>query len=52
MLKHLGMKVLRDEYELVDSSFYVIGREDVSDEINLPAKHRKTLEQIINSIRF
>ena len=28
-MEDYGMKILRDEYELVDSSFYVIGREDV-----------------------
>jgi len=44
-----GMKVLRDEYELVDSSFYVIGREDVAMR-SFTWKERKSLEQIISSI--
>jgi len=44
-----GMKVLRDEYELVDSSFYVIGREDVAMR-SFTGKERKSLEQIISSI--
>lgn len=47
--EHLGMKVLRDEYELIDSSFYVIGREDVSMN-SFTGTKRKTLEDIISSI--
>jgi predicted MPP superfamily phosphohydrolase len=47
--EHLGMKVLRDEYELIDSSFYVIGREDVSMN-SFTGRKRKTLEDIISSI--
>ena len=47
--EHLGMKVLRDEYEFIDSSFYVIGREDVSMN-SFTGKKRKTLEDIISSI--
>ena len=47
--EHLGMKVLRDEYEMIDSSFYIIGRED-STMSQFTGKHRKTLEQIIESI--
>jgi uncharacterized protein len=48
-MEDYGMKVLRDEYELVDSSFYVIGRED-STMLQFTGKHRKTLQQIIDSI--
>jgi len=44
-----GMKVLRDAYELVDSSFYVIGREDVAMK-QFTGKERKSLEQIVSSI--
>jgi hypothetical protein len=47
--EHLGMKVLRDEYELIDSSFYIVGRED-STMSQFTSKHRKTLKQIIESI--
>ena len=47
--EHLGMKVLRDEYEFIDSSFYVIGREDVSMN-SFTGRKRKTLEDIISSI--
>ena len=47
--EHLGIKVLRDECELIDSSFYVIGREDVVMK-QFTGKERKTLEQIINPI--
>jgi len=47
--EHLGMKVLRDEYALIDSSFYVIGRED-STTLQFTGRHRKTLHQIIESI--
>jgi len=47
--EHLGIKVLRDEYILIDSSFYVIGREDVAMK-QFTGKDRKSLEQIINSI--
>ena len=46
--EHLGMKVLRDEFELIDSSFYVIGRED-STMSQFTGKHRKTLQQIIQT---
>jgi len=47
--EHLEIKVLRDEYILIDSSFYVIGREDVVMK-QFTGKDRKSLEQIINSI--
>ncbi|HSW56246.1 MAG TPA: metallophosphoesterase [Ignavibacteriaceae bacterium] len=47
--EHLGMKVLRDEYELIDSSFYVVGRED-STMFQFTGKHRKSLKQIIETI--
>lgn len=47
--EHLGMKVLRDEYELIDSSFYIVGRED-STMLQFTGKHRKLLKQIIESI--
>ncbi|MCW8804757.1 MAG: metallophosphoesterase [Ignavibacteriaceae bacterium] len=47
--EHLGMKVLRDEYIIIDSSFYIIGREDVTMK-QFTGKERKTLEKIISSI--
>ncbi len=47
--EHLGMKVLRDEYELIDSSFYIVGREDVAMR-QFTGKERKSLEQIISSV--
>ena len=48
-MEEYGMKVLRDSYELIDSSFYVIGREDVSMN-SFTGRKRKSLEEIINSI--
>jgi predicted MPP superfamily phosphohydrolase len=47
--EHLGIKVLRDEYILVDSSFYLIGREDVAMK-QFTGKARKSLEEIISTI--
>ena len=47
--EQLGMKVLRDEYIIIDSSFYIIGREDVAMR-QFTGKERKTLEAIISSI--
>jgi predicted MPP superfamily phosphohydrolase len=48
-MEEYEMKVLRDNYELVDSSLYVIGREDASMK-NFTGKERKTLGQIIQDI--
>lgn len=48
-VEHLGIKVLRDEYVLIDSSFYVIGREDVVMK-QFTGKERKSLEEIISTI--
>ena len=47
--EHLGMKVLRDEYVLIDSSFYIVGRED-STMFQFTGKHRNSLKQIIETI--
>ncbi|HEY6435167.1 MAG TPA: metallophosphoesterase, partial [Ignavibacteriaceae bacterium] len=47
--EHLGMKVLRDDFILIDSSFYIIGREDVSMN-SFTRRKRKTLEDIMSSI--
>ena len=44
-----GIKFLRDSYELIDSSFYLIGRED-SSMPQFTGKPRKTLEQIVKAI--
>lgn len=47
--EHLGMKVLRDEYILIDSSFYIIGREDTT-MYQFTGENRKSLRQIVDSI--
>ena len=44
-----GIKFLRDSYELIDSSFYLIGRED-SSMPQFTGKQRKTLEEIVKEI--
>ena len=44
-----GIKFIRDSYELIDSSFYVIGRED-SAMPQFTGKQRKSLKEIINNI--
>jgi hypothetical protein len=44
-----GIKFLRDSYELIDSSFYLIGREDTSMP-QFTGKPRKSLKEIINAI--
>jgi predicted MPP superfamily phosphohydrolase len=44
-----GIKFLRDSYELIDSSFYLIGREDTSMP-QFTGKPRKSLEEIIKTI--
>jgi hypothetical protein len=49
-MKEYGMKVIRDDYELVDSSFYLVGREDVSMK-QFTGKSRKELEQILESLQ-
>ena len=49
-MKEYGMKVIRDDYEFVDSSFYIVGREDVSMK-QFTGKSRKELEQIIKSLQ-
>lgn len=48
-MEEYGMKVLRDSYELVDSSFYIVGREDVSIR-QFTRKNRKSLQEIISTI--
>lgn len=47
--EHLGMKVLRDEFELINGSFYIIGREDVS-KPSFTGQQRKSLEEILSTI--
>jgi predicted MPP superfamily phosphohydrolase len=49
-MEDYGMIVLRDEYKLIDSSFYIIGREDVVMK-QFTGEERKTLEEIIASIK-
>jgi len=48
-MEQYGMKVIRDSYELVDSSFYLVGREDVAMR-QFTGKERKSLDAMINSI--
>ncbi|MBT8379126.1 MAG: metallophosphoesterase [Ignavibacteria bacterium] len=48
-MEEYGMKVIRDSYELVDSSFYIVGREDVVMD-RFTGKKRKTLNTIISTI--
>jgi predicted MPP superfamily phosphohydrolase len=43
-----GIRVLRDRYELVDSSVYIVGREDVVMK-QFTGKDRKSLEEIIET---
>lgn len=44
ILKQNGIHVLADEYELVDDSFYVVGRKDKSDE------DRKSMEELMKGL--
>jgi uncharacterized protein len=44
-MNSIGMKVLRDTAELIDNSFYIVGRDD-SSKINFTGKARKTLKEI------
>jgi len=48
-MEDYGMKILRDDFELIDSSFYIIGREDVVMK-QFTGKERITLEEIISAI--
>ena len=48
-MEDYDMNVLRDSYALVDSSFYIVGREDVAMR-QFTGKARKSLEQIVSSI--
>lgn len=48
LLKNQGITVLRDEYKLVNNSFYVVGRDDVS--ISRIKSKRKDLKDIINDV--
>jgi predicted MPP superfamily phosphohydrolase len=50
-MEEYGMKILRDNYELVDSSFYVVGREDVVMK-QFTGKTRKTLKELTSTIDF
>ena len=47
--EHLGMKVLRDDFILIDSSFYIVGRDDVSMN-SFAGRKRKSLVEIMSSI--
>ncbi|MBQ9519195.1 MAG: metallophosphoesterase [Firmicutes bacterium] len=44
MLKDNGIHILADEYELVDNSFYVVGRKDSSTE------RRKNMDELIDGV--
>jgi predicted MPP superfamily phosphohydrolase len=46
-MEEYGMKVLRDKYELVDSSFFIVGREDVAMN-QFTGQKRKTLKDIVS----
>lgn len=48
--EHLGIKVLRDQYVLIDSSFYIIGREDTS-MVQFTGINRKPLHEIVSEIK-
>ncbi len=48
-MEDYDFKVLRDDYELVVNSFYLIGREDVSKR-NFTRSERKPLEEIVKTI--
>jgi predicted MPP superfamily phosphohydrolase len=48
-MEQYEMKVIRDNYELVDSSFYILGREDVAMK-QFTGKERKSLKEIITSV--
>lgn len=47
--EHLGIKTIRDEYILIDSSFYIVGREDKAMP-QFTGKHRKSLKEIISNL--
>lgn len=44
-----GIKFLRDSYTLIDSGFFIIGREDVSMK-QFSGKQRKSLEEIVKDL--
>jgi predicted MPP superfamily phosphohydrolase len=48
-MEEYGMVVLRDRHELVDSSFYLIGREDVEHK-QFTGMQRKTLDEIVKPV--
>jgi len=48
-MEEYGMIVLRDRHELVDSSFYLIGREDVEHK-QFTGRQRKTLDEIVKPV--
>lgn len=49
-LEELNIKFLRDEVKLIDSSFYVIGREDYSKRA-FTGKSRKSLEELVHNLQ-
>ena len=48
-LDNMGIKFLRDEVVLIDNSFYVIGREDLSKR-NFTGQKRKSLDQLVKNL--
>lgn len=50
-LSELGIKFIRDEHVLIDSSFYVIGREDFSKN-NFTDIKRKSLEELVSKLEI
>ncbi len=47
--EHLGIKTIRDEYILIDSSLYIVGREDKAMP-QFTGKQRKSLKEIISNL--
>lgn len=48
LLESEGIKVLRDDYELINDSFYVVGRDDVA--VSRIGRKRKELKEITKKI--
>ncbi len=48
LLESEGIKVLRDDYELINDSFYVVGRDDVA--VSRIGRERKELKEITKKI--
>lgn len=52
LLQNQGVTVLRDDYKLIDNSFYIVGRDDVSARrINAATKELKAITKDIDSTK-